>query len=210
LRNTIGNEILWEYAVNLANKYTGATKYVNINRAIIRYGEEAVFRYRTIANLDQDNAIPEIFLGGFIACGMHYALDVHAHVEHLYTKILKELGVEVGADLQKRFRGLLADVAVYHDGRPKAIVELKKFDDGKNTQNIIDDRDKMRELSRECGIEAYLGVLITDVESGTITTCTDRAYQLGDRLEHEFDIVGDKQRSRNGAWEWCFASGRIA
>jgi hypothetical protein len=180
---------------------------MNINEAIVRYGEEAVFRYRTLAGLDQDNEIPEIFLGGNIACGMHYALNVHAHVEHLYTRILKERGVEVSVDLKRRFGGLLADVAAYENGRPKAIVELKKFDDGKSTDMIVRDRDKMRELSLECGIESYLGVLVTDIKSGA--TCVDRARELGKCLEHEFDKVGDTQRSKKG-WEWCFVSGRIA
>jgi hypothetical protein len=39
---------------------------MDINEAIVKYGTEAVLRYRTVAALVQDNELPEVFLGGFI------------------------------------------------------------------------------------------------------------------------------------------------
>lgn len=100
-----------------------------------------------------------------------------------------------------------ADIAVYRDRRPLAIVEVKMFDDGKSIAAIVADRDKMKKLSDLCGVECYLGVLVTDVETGE--TCTERVHKLGIALKQKFDLIGDR-RSVDGAWEWCFASVRIA
>jgi hypothetical protein len=117
------------------------------------------------------------------------------------------LGVKLDPEIIRKIGAYRADVAVYHEDRPTAIVELKIFDDQKSAGAIIDDRDKIRKLSGLCGVEGYLGVLITDTASGA--TCEERARALGMVLEQEFDVVGDKQISRTGAWYWCFASGRV-
>jgi hypothetical protein len=58
---------------------------MNVSEAIVKYGTEAVLHYRSMAGLLQDNEIPEVFLGGSIASGLHNALNVQAHVERFYT-----------------------------------------------------------------------------------------------------------------------------
>jgi hypothetical protein len=179
---------------------------MDINEAIVRYGTEAVLRYRTVAGILHDNEIPEIFLGGFIGCGLYDGLNVHARVERLYTVIAIELGVTPSRDLVNGFGGCRADVAIYQDRRPVGIVELKVFDEGTRSADIVADRDKMGKLSHLCSVECYLGVLVTDTQS---STCTERASELGRALDHEFNVIGAKQRSVDGNWQWCFASGRI-
>ena len=101
-----------------------------------------------------------------------------------------------------------ADVAVYADTKPLAVVELKVFDDGKRTASIVADRDKMRKLTERCRVEAYLGILITDVSSGQ--RCSQRIRLLSECLGSEFNRVGENQDFIDGAWQWCFASARVA
>ena len=181
---------------------------MDISQAIVEAGTDAVLRYGTVAGLQQDNRIPEIFLGGFIACGIYYKLGLHAHVEHPYTVIANKLGTPITPDLLLLMEGYKADVAVYADTTPMAVVELKVFDDGKRIASIAADRDKMRKLTERCRVEAYLGILITDVSSGQ--TCSQRIRLLSECLGSEFNRVGENQHSIDGAWEWCFASTRVA
>ena len=71
--------------------------------------------------------IPEIFLGGFIACGIYDKLGLYAHVEHPYTVIANRLGIPITPDLLLSMEGYTADVAVYAATAPLAVVELKVF-----------------------------------------------------------------------------------
>lgn len=181
---------------------------MDISQAIVEGGTGAVLRYRTVAGIQQDNRIPEIFLGGFIASGIYDKLGLHAHVEHPYTVIANRLGTTITPDLLILMEGFKADVAIYADTKPRAVVELKVFDDGKSAALIVADRDKMRKLTGRCSVEAYLGILITDASSGQ--TCSQRIRLLSDCLGSEFNRVGENQRSIDGTWEWCFASARVA
>jgi hypothetical protein len=180
---------------------------MNINEAIVKFGTEAVRRYRCVAGIHHDNEVPEIFLGGFIAGRLHDEFNVHAHVERLYTVIANELQVKLDTELIIKFGGLRADIALYSDQRPVSIVELKIFDESRTANAIVADRDKVRALSHRCGVDAYLGVLITDVQSGK--SCTERARELSLKLGCDFDVIGDKQSSADGSWFWCFASIKI-
>jgi hypothetical protein len=184
---------------------------MQIAKAISKYGNEAVLRYCDVAGIPEDSQLPEIFLGGTIACGIYdeSKLCAHAHVERLYTKILEELGKERDSRLINLFGGQRADVAVYRAGRPIAIIELKKFDDWKSPAGIVSDRDKVRILAQECGISSYIGVLITDVEKPMVRTCADRRSLLEQNLQQKFDVPGETTWSRNGKWQWCFASLRV-
>lgn len=181
---------------------------IELDKAIVKHGTAAVLRYRHISGILHDNQLPEIFLGGFIACGIHDELNVHAHVERFYPTIAMDRGLELSADLRTIFGGQKADVAVYQNGMPVAIVELKKFGDYRTPAGIIADRDKMSKLSRLCGVDAYLGVLITDVVSGI--KCQERARMLGEALGQELDVIGEPQPSLDSRWSWCFASVKIS
>ncbi len=108
---------------------------MKIAEAIVRHGTNAVLKYGAVAG---DNDMPEIFLGGFIACGIHNDLKMHARVERLYTVIALEHNVPRSLALTNEFGGLRADVAIYQEGLPKAVVELKKYDDYKRAEGIAD------------------------------------------------------------------------
>lgn len=181
---------------------------MDFSQTIVRYGADAVQRYRILAEMSRDNEMPEIFFGGYIASAMHDNLNVNGHVERRYTVIAKELGATVDAKVINSIGDYRADLAIYDKQRPLAIVELKIFDDGKSVRPIIADRDKMHKLSELCRVQTYLGVLVTDDVSGAL--CTDRANALGKALEHEFDSIGDPQNSTDGSWKWLFACGRFS
>jgi hypothetical protein len=182
---------------------------MDLSEAIVRYGTKAVLRYRAVAGLCQDNEIPEIFLGGFIACAIHDELKANAHVERFYTVIARELGAKRDTEeLMKAFGGNRADIVIYQERRrPVAIIELKVFDERIGLSAVVADRDKMRKLSCLCDVECYLGVLVTDI-SGALYT--ERVRALETALEHKFDSIGAEESSINDAWHWCFASGRFA
>ncbi len=178
-----------------------------MEEAIVKHGTAAVIKYRDVSGNLHDNQLPEIFLGGAIACGIHDELGVHAHVEKPYLMVAKDLEVGISAEMISNFGGQRADIAVYQNQRPTAIIELKKFDDFKSPALLTADRDKMLKLSRLCNIEAYLGVLITDTVLGA--TCHEQACKLGEALGQELRVIGKPQLSSGGGWHWCFASTRV-
>lgn len=180
---------------------------VDLSQAIVKYGTEAVLRYRSVSGIKQDSSLPEIFLGSFIACGIYDELKLHARTEVLYTDIASEHGVELSADLVRVIGGYRADIAVYQEDLPMAVVELKIFNDGKSASSVLADRDKVAKLSKLCRVDTYLGALVTDIESGVL--CTTRAQKLGKVLEQKSQVVGASQPSRDGTWKWCFVSGQM-
>ena len=179
---------------------------MNINEAIVKYGTEAVLHYRVVAGLSHDDEVPEVYLGGIIAGGIHSEMNENARVERYYMAIARELGVAVDASVIERFGGNRADVAIYRKDVPVAIIELKVFADFQSASKIVADRDKMRKFTDLCPMETYLGVLVTDAQNGQ--TCADRVRTLEGALGHKFDVIGGAQPSVGGDWHWCFVSVR--
>src|SRR5271166_5949271 len=116
-----------------------------LSEAIVTYGTCAVVQYRHIAGISQDNEMPELFLGGIIARGVHEELGLHAHIERSYMTIARELQINNG-DLEREFGGWRADVAIYDKQQPKAIIELKVVDERNKPDCIVVDRDKVRKF----------------------------------------------------------------
>jgi hypothetical protein len=65
----------------------------SLQSAIIELGTSAVLRYRTISHAKSDSCIPEIFLGGFIASQLYDRVRCPIHIERLYTRMAKDLGI---------------------------------------------------------------------------------------------------------------------
>ena len=178
----------------------------DIENVIVKYGTEAVMRYRKVSGIEQDSQIPEIFLGSFIACGIFDDLKLNAHVERYYTVIASEHEVKMSAALVNAVGYYRADIAVYDQSRPIAIVELKILDDFASINSIVADRDKMAKLSTICHLDCYLGVLITDTER---EICAERVQNLSHALKQDFGVIGELQRSQSGLWNWCFAASKV-
>jgi hypothetical protein len=157
-----------------------------------------------MAGLSYDNEVPEIYLGGFIANGLHRDKYDKIHVEKYYISIAKDLNIPIDDALIKTFGGQRADIAVYRNDMPPAIVELKIFDEAQNASKIVADRDKMKRFADLKPIEGYLGILVTDAKNGQ--RCAERIETLERALGQKFDEVGKMQRSVDEKWDWCFAS----
>lgn len=179
---------------------------MNLNDEIVTYGTKAVLRYRDVAGISYDNEVPEIYVGSFIARGIYDNLKMQAHVERYYTTIAQEFRIEIDQRTVNSFGSYKADVAAYQNIAPKAIIELKKFDENKSLSKIVADRDKMSKLSTLCPIKTYLGVLVTDAQNGR--SYMDRIRALEEALGRTFDVVGKPQLAVDGKWKWCFASMR--
>ena len=182
---------------------------MTIASSIVKHGTEAVLEYRRMTGTEQDNRVPEVFLGGWIAHGIHRGLGCQAHVERYYTTIATELGKQGSAELIESLGGWRADVALYEGGCPKAIIEIKKYDEGGNDALIRHDLAKMRSLAAETTLQVYLAVLVTDT---TRRKGSDRVKVLGETLGGAFDELGPLQVANEGraSWSWLFACGGFA
>lgn len=178
---------------------------LEITNALIEFGTEAVLRYRTISGL-HDNWVPEVFLGGFIAPRLYDRLSCPVHIERYYTTIAKELGADSTPDLVNEFGGQRADVAIYQDGRPRAIIELKIFDERRRPASVADDLAKAEKLAELGGLLAYVGVMICETSTAGLEL---RIKNLEDSLSRKV-YTAYPQQSRDGKWRWCFGCSSLA
>jgi hypothetical protein len=80
---------------------------MDIMKAVVEFGTEAVLRYRAISR-QHDNALPEVFLGGFVACRLHDQFHCPVHIEHNYLVVASHLEVPItggGNQSDRQFPG---------------------------------------------------------------------------------------------------------
>lgn len=152
-----------------------------------------------------DNEVPEVFLGGFIAPRLFDTFGCPVHVEHNYLTVAKRLGIEVTPGLKAEVDNLHADLALYPQGAPPAIVELKILDEGGSMAKVLKDVARMRKLADACagagGIDPYVGVLVCETRNAPMRrSVDDLERELGARVR-----AGGTQRSADDKWDWCFA-----
>jgi hypothetical protein len=172
---------------------------VGIQQAVVDLGTEAVLRYRKISGV-HDNELPEQFLGGFIALGLHDRFHRPVHIEHRYTTLVQKTGAQLTPEIINQIGDYRADVTVYDDppSRP-AIIELKVFDEGTTTYAILCDRDKAKKVLKFCKVDLYLGILICETKE----SLQERVTNLEKALVGKF-LCGPSQLARDGKWKWYF------
>ncbi|MBF0851038.1 hypothetical protein HKD27_08915 [Gluconobacter sp. R75690] len=183
---------------------------MDFSRKISELGTKAVKAYREMSGIRHDNEIPEIFLGGQIALGLHTQCGIHVHVERRYLDILQELGGSVGREEIDDLGGLRADVAIYRDKTPIAIIELKICDEGdRRGAKVLADLEKMNLLTKRCALDTYIGILLTDLSNDV--RCADRRPELERLLGEPFSEEGPLEPASQGAdWNWQFLSGKFS
>ena len=102
---------------------------MEIEKSVVEFATEAALRYRAIARVRHDNEVPESFLRSHVASRLHDRFDCPVHVDRLFAAMAIDLGGPVTADLVTALGGHRADIAIYRDDRPFAVIELKVFDE---------------------------------------------------------------------------------
>ena len=102
---------------------------MDLGEALVRLGTEAVLQYRAICLPDADNEVPELFIGGFLRSRLRREYNVRARTEFAYLEIAeKHLQVGKTPLLVRQMGGWRADVALFPEGRPPVVTELKILD----------------------------------------------------------------------------------
>jgi hypothetical protein len=177
---------------------------LDFEKAVVECGTEAVLRYRAIAETRHDNEIPESFLRGFVALRLHERFGHQVHVERLYTTMALELGMELTPELSNFLGGSRADVAVYENGQPSAIVELNIFDAVSPLPSVGLELDKAQMLGRFGKLRILVGVMICPI----IVSLEARIERLHDAFGGNM-YVGEREHSRDRQWQWCFACASV-
>jgi hypothetical protein len=173
---------------------------LDIEKTVVEFGTEAVLQYRTMASPRHDNEVPESFIRGFVARRLHERLGYQAHVERLYTAMALDLGASLSVDLVTVLGSFRADVALYENGQPFAIVVLKIFDAASPLPSIGAELDKAQILARFAKLRIFVGVMICPI----IVSLEARIERLHDVFGGNM-YVGERQRSGDQQWQWCFA-----
>jgi hypothetical protein len=177
---------------------------MDIIKAVVECGTNAVLRYRENSQ-EPDNEVPEYFLGCFIALGLYERFQCGVRLEHLFTDVATILGVPRSSELTNKIGGQRADVALYEDGFPLAIIELELLDEVHPLVNIEADALKVRRLGEICKVPGYIGVLICE----TTASLEEQTQRLETALQRKVHS-GATQSSRDGKWRWCFGCSLVS
>jgi hypothetical protein len=115
-----------------------------------------------------------------------------------------DLGGPVTADLVTALGGHRADIAIYRDDRPFAVIELKVFDEVAPLPAIGVKLDKAKILARVAPLQLFVGAMICPI----VLSLEARIERLHDAVGGNM-FVGERQPSRDGRWHWCFACASI-
>ena len=121
---------------------------MNVERAVVEFGAEAVLLYRAMAETRHDNEISGSFLRSHVASRLHERFHCPVHIDRLYAALAIDMGVPVTPDLITFLGDHRAHVALYADGRPSAVIELKVFDETTPLPVVGSTVDKARMLQR--------------------------------------------------------------
>jgi hypothetical protein len=171
---------------------------MEMESAVVEFGTQAVLSYREICLAKQDDQIPELFFGRFIAPRLELRLACPVSFEHQYEILATRLGVQKTSELTREFGELRADILV--DQTPPAVIEFKIFREGTNVQSILSDQSRIEKLARLCNIRGFLGIMICETTRIKLISRVQRIEELVCRKVHP----GPAQLSVNGGWEWCF------
>ena len=177
---------------------------MEIEKAVVEFSTEATLRYRARAATTLDNEVPESFLRSHVASRLHDRLACPIHVDRLYAAMAVDLGVPVTAELVTAFGGQRADIAIYRDDRPTAVIELKIFDEVAPLPSVGTKLHKAKLLARFAPLQVLLGVMICP----NVVSVEARIERLHDAVGGNL-YVGERQPSRDGRWQWCFACASI-
>ena len=177
---------------------------LDFEKAVVEFGTEAVLRYRAVAQPRHDNELPESFLRSFVALRLHEQFGYQVHVERLYTAMALDLGMPMTPDLVNVLGGFRADVAVYENAQPSAIVELKIFDAASPLPSLGLELDKAQILARFAKLRILVGVMICPI----IVSLEARIERLHDTFGGNM-YVGERQHSGDRQWQWCFACASV-
>lgn len=179
---------------------------MRFSRSIAEYGTSAVREYCKISGIKNDNEIPEVFLGGWIARSLHSDFQVNTRIEFSFTQIASDLGEKIDPALKNIMGSWRADVAIYENEKPTGIIEIKIYDEGCHPHKILHDLEKMREISKRKIVETYLAVLITPTSR---ESSEERIKKLTGLLGGSFDYIDSPIIAGGGTsnWSWQFACG---
>lgn len=178
---------------------------MDIERAVVEFGAEAVLRYRAMAETRHDNEVSESYLRSHVASRLHERFQCPVHVERLYAALAMDLGMPITTDLVTFLGAQRAQVAMYKDGRPTAIVELKIFDEAAPLPTIGAGIDRAQMLARFGALQIFVGVMVCPIT----LSLEARIERLHDALGGNM-FVGERQASGDKQWQWCFACASIS
>ncbi len=177
---------------------------MEITEAILSCGIKAVKRYTEMARPQHDNGVPECFISSLIASQL-YDSDPEQVVklERQYVDLASDLDIAMTPEERQAVLQLRADIVIYQGGRPRYLIEVKKFDEGCPVQWIDGDLHKGDQIGLNARIDVYAGVMVCE----TNVPLDARKRQL-EQLERCHWTFSPSIEFIDHNWFWCFACGK--
>jgi len=179
-----------------------------LDTAIHKAGLLAVETYITCAGpgISEDSA-HEKSLSAFMALHLHHVLGIQARPECPYTQIVKDLDMSPDRLSLNAIQLLTADIALYENGLPVAVIELKVFTDSKAMLPRFCNDLRKGDLVRLCErVPVYAVALICQTERrklGEQKAWIERG--VGRQLTYsQTQVTKTDSVSGEKPWEWCF------
>ena len=176
----------------------------DISHYILEAGDRAVEEYMHISGRrENEDAIPEVFLTCVMALQLHKLLAVIVQIERDYKKLAEDLGYSLVPKNAEKLDRLRADIAIYENGRPSAIIEIKKFAESGRSSDLRNDLAKGDCINLKQQIDVYGAFLICE----TSQTMAQRRSLLRRKLRKPISF-SKRHNSSAGGWTWCFGCAR--
>ena len=173
----------------------------DISDSILNAGDHAVQQYLEISGLrGKEDTVPEIFLSCAMAIRLPTLLAVTVRVEQDYKQLAHDLNLATTAETDNQLERLRADIAVYENGRPSAIIEVKKFAESGKVSALRDDLMKGDCVSLRQHINVHGAFLVCETSKQTMTR---RQNILQTELDKPIQFSGPYESAARG-WTWCF------
>ncbi|MCL5669743.1 MAG: hypothetical protein M1423_00340 [Acidobacteria bacterium] len=173
--------------------------------AIFNAGLVAVDNYRECYGPDfREDGVSERSLSAMMALQLHES-GFNAPPEALYTQIVDHLHMPIDEAARTRIRQLRADIALYKDGQPKAVIELKIISDGDRLAEFARDLFKGDPVFLSERLPVYAVALICETKNRTLDQ--QKAWvdvSVGQPLSYSRTML----TSTGEGWKWCFGCAR--
>jgi hypothetical protein len=179
---------------------------MNISSQIFQAGRLAVDDYINVSGILREDAIPERSLSVHMAIHLHRLLGLRAPNEEPYTRIAKHFGISDGDPRLLQVEQWKADIALYDQNKPVAVIENKILSDGKRSLSAFAwDLCKGDPVNLSERVPIYAVALICETET------TNGDLKWVERGLHRPLIYSEEicTRAPNETWKWCIGCIRI-
>jgi hypothetical protein len=176
---------------------------MDVPSAILDAGLLAVDTYITCAGQGiSEDSVPERSLSAFMALHLQKILEIQTRLECPYTRIVEDLKMSADELSLTAIRQRTADIALYKNGLPVAVIELKVFTDAKAAlPTFAEDLIEGDPVHLSERVRVYAVALICQTKGRPLD---EQKVWIERGVGRRVTYSRTMQTNTGEKWEWCF------